>query len=89
VADNAEPEYIQQASNSSLEEQIESLARRLLDGKEDNAAAVNDLESARAAARRILEDSEARTQEGADLEPEDEHVIRRTSDETAATGEAI
>jgi hypothetical protein len=35
----------------------------------------------------MLEDSEARTAEAYDLEPEDDNVIRRSSSETAATGD--
>ncbi len=48
-----------------------------------NVPEMTDDEVAKRAARRILEDSEARTQQAADLDPEDDVVIRRTSTETA------
>ena len=48
-----------------------------------NIAGMTDEDVAQRAALRILEDSEARTQQAADLDPEDDVVIRRTSTETA------
>lgn len=88
MADNAEPEYIEQAkSDPGLDARFEKLAQKLLRETDDNGGAAGSLEAARRTARRMLEDSQARTEEGADLEPDDEHVIRRSSSETAASGE--
>jgi hypothetical protein len=89
MADNAEPEYIEQVqANVALEERIERLAQKLLRESDDNGQAVDgSLEAARRTARRMLEDSEARTAEGYELEPDDDHVIRRSSSETAASGD--
>lgn len=69
-----------------FEEKVEGLAQKLLRGGDDNGA--TDIESARRAARRMLEDSEARTTEGADLDPDDDDVIRRSSSESAASGDS-
>ena len=83
MADNAEkPEAVRIS-----EEKVERLAQKLLRGRDGNHPAAEDLEAARRAARRILEESEARTAEAWDLEPEDDHVIRRSSSETAASGD--
>jgi hypothetical protein len=83
VADNADnPEAV-----TVSDEKVERLAQKLLRGTEDNHPHVDDIETARKAARRMLEDSEARTAEAYDLEPEDDNVIRRSSGETAATGD--
>ncbi len=89
MADNAEPEYIEEARrDAAYEEKVEKLAQKLLRESDDNHGAAQDgLEAARRTARRMLEDSEARTAEAYDLEPDDEHVIRRSSSETAATGD--
>ena len=72
----------------SFEEQVERLAQKLLRGGDENGLAASDLEGARRAARRMLEDSEARTAQAADLDPDDEDVIRRSSSETAASGDS-
>ena len=90
MADNAEPEYIEEAQqiDPALDARVEKLAQKLLRETDDQGRATDGgLEAARRAARRMLEDSEARTAEGADLEPDDEHVIRRSSGETAASGD--
>ncbi|MDP9067275.1 MAG: hypothetical protein M3N53_02865 [Actinomycetota bacterium] len=89
MADNAEPEYVEQVQrNEALEAKIEKLAQKLLRESDDNGQATDgSLEAARRAARRILEDSEARVAEGYDLEPDDDHVIRRSSAETATSGD--
>ena len=69
-------------------EKVERLAQKLLRGGDGNDTAGHDLESARRAARRMLEDSEARTERAANLDPDDDDVIRRSSSESAATGES-
>ena len=84
MADNAEHPERAQVS----EDKVERLAQKLLRGTEDNHPHVDDIEAARKAARRMLEDSEARTAEAWDLDPEDDNVIRRSSSETAATGDS-
>ena len=68
------------------EEKIERLAKKLLYGGDGND--ISDIETARAAARRMIEESEARTRQGAELDPDDPDVIRRSSSETAASGES-
>lgn len=89
MSDNAEPEYIEEARRGrAYEEKVEKLAQKLLRESDDNHGAAQDgLEAARRTARRMLEDSEARTVEAYDLEPDDDHVIRRSSSETASTGD--
>lgn len=89
MADNAEPEYVEEAQRDpAYEEKVERLAQKLLRESDDNHGAAQDgLDAARRTARRMLEDSEARTAEAYDLEPDDDHVIRRSSSETAATGD--
>lgn len=72
----------------SYEEKVEKLARKLLHGGDDNGLAGADIESARRTARRMLEESEARTRQAYELEPEDDDVIRRSSSETAASGDS-
>lgn len=71
----------------AFEEKVDRLAHKLLRGGDENGFAVDDIESARKAARRMLEDSEARTEQAAHLDPDDEDVIRRSSSETAAVGD--
>jgi hypothetical protein len=66
------------------DEQVEKLAQKLLRGGDPAAP---DLEAARRSARRMLEDSEERTFDPAAHDHEAEGVIRRSSGETAATGE--
>jgi hypothetical protein len=70
-----------------FEEKIEGLAQKLLRGGDENGGAALDIESARRAARRMLEDSEARTAQATELDPDDEDVIRRSSSESAASGD--
>ncbi len=89
MADNAEPEYYvaDAKSDPGLDERVESLAQKLLRETDDNGRATDgSLEAARRTARRMLEES-ARTAEAYDLEPDDDHVIRRSSSETAASGD--
>jgi hypothetical protein len=72
----------------AFEEKVERLANKLLRGGDGNDPIAQDIESARRAARRMLEDSEARTAQASELDPDDPDVIRRSSSETAATGES-
>ena len=62
------------ASIDAKARQIQNDAANVADETEDDVA--------KRAAQKILEDSEARTQQAADLDPEDDVVIRRTSKET-------
>lgn len=63
---------------------VEERARELLDGGDETSVPVgDDPAAARRAARRIIEDSEERTFDPATRDPEDDGVIRRSSDETA------
>jgi hypothetical protein len=70
-----------------FEEKVERLAQKLLRGGDQNDGAAADIESARRSARRMLEDSEARTAQATELDPDDDDVIRRSSSESAASGE--
>jgi hypothetical protein len=70
----------------SNEDRIETLAHKLMRAGDP---AAETLESARRAARRMLEDSEERTFDPASYDPEDDGVIRRSSRETAATGDTV
>lgn len=72
----------------AYDDKVESLAHKLLHGGVENGLAAGDLASARRVARRILEESQARTEQGAAMEPEDQDVIRRSSGETASVGES-
>lgn len=89
MADNAEFEYLEVSKSSpGLDERVEKLAQKLLRESDDSGPATDgSLEAARRTARRMLEDSDARTAEAYDLEPDDDHVIRRSSSETAASGD--
>lgn len=66
------------------DERVEALAKKLL---HDTERDLNDMESARRAARRMLEESEARTFDPAAHDHETEDVIRRSSSETASIGD--
>ena len=59
-------------------------AQELLAGGEGLAPVAEDREAARRAARRILEESEERVADPAARDPEDDSVIRRSSEETAS-----
>ena len=73
----------------ALDENVESLARKLLRNADENGLAPDDIESARRVARRMLEDSEARTNDPATTDPELDDVIRRTSSETSSSGDSL
>ena len=66
------------------EERVEALAKKILNETERG---FEDIESARVAARRMLEESEARTFDPSAHDHETEGVIRRSSSETAAIGD--
>jgi hypothetical protein len=66
------------------DDKVEKLAQKLM---RDRDPAAPDIEAARKAARRMLEDSEERTFDPAAHDHESEGVIRRSSSETAATGD--
>jgi hypothetical protein len=66
------------------EDHVTERARELVEGGSESAPPVaGDEETAARAARRILEDSEARTADPATIDPHDDGVIRRSSEETA------
>lgn len=68
---------------SPTQSAVEARAAKLQVEESDDDPELTDDRLVKRAARRILEDSEARTQQAADLDPEDDAVIRRTSTETA------
>ncbi len=65
-------------------ERVEALAQKILREPERG---VTDIEAARTAARRMLEESEARTYDPAAHDHESDDVIRRSSSETASIGD--
>lgn len=80
-------DYEPKPLDPGFEEKIERLAQKLMRGGDENGIAAGDIEAARRVARRMLEDSEARTAQATDLDPDDEDVIRRSSSESAASGD--
>lgn len=68
------------------EDAIEKRAREIESGKGDDPE-VTDSESARRAAEAILDESEERVADPAARDPENDTVIRRDSEETAARGD--
>jgi hypothetical protein len=83
------PRETNSESDPAYEDKVEKLALKLLRGGTENGLAAGDIESARRSARRILEDSEARTFDPATVDPEDDGIIRRTSNETASSGDSM
>jgi hypothetical protein len=73
---------------SGYDDKVESLAHKLLHGGVENGLAAGDIESARKVARRMLEESQARTEQASTIEPDDQDVIRRSSGESASVGES-
>ncbi|MGH2753534.1 MAG: hypothetical protein ACRDLB_03805 [Actinomycetota bacterium] len=69
------------------DERVDALALKLLRSPGENGLDPGDIDAARRAARRMLEDSEARTHDPATTDPEHDGVIRRTSSETSSSGE--
>ena len=80
-------DYEPKPLDPGFEEKVERLAQKLLRGGDENGIAAGDVEAARRVARRMLEDSEARTEQATELDPDDEDVIRRSSSESAASGD--
>jgi len=80
-------DYEPKPLDPGFEDKVEKLAQKLLRGGDENGFAAGDIEAARRVARRMLEDSEARTAQAADLDPDDDDVIRRSSSESAASGD--
>ena len=70
-----------------MEEKVERHADGLQHGSQDNSRAVEDEDTARIAARRILEESEERVHQRGAHDHESDDVIRRSTEETAATGD--
>lgn len=71
------------------EERVEDRASELAEGGgEGHEPLEDDQEAAARAARVLLEESEARTEDPAARDPEDGSVVRRESEETAASGDA-
>ena len=69
---------------SPTRDKVERRARELVDGgREATPSVAEDKDAGRRAARRMLEESEARTFDPAARDPEDDGVIRRSSEETA------
>jgi hypothetical protein len=69
---------------ASTDRRVNERARELLRGGSEGRAPVAEDESeASLAARRILEESDERTSDPAATDPEDENVIRRSSEETS------
>jgi hypothetical protein len=69
---------------SPTDDKVEQRAHELVDGgREATPPVAEDQEAAQRAARRLLEESEARTRDPAARDPEDDGVIRRSSEETA------
>jgi hypothetical protein len=66
------------------DDRVERLAQKLLRAGDPAAP---DIDAARRAARRMLEDSEERTFDPAAHDHEAGDIIRRSSSETAATGD--
>ncbi len=79
-------DYEPKPLDPSFEEKVERLAHKLMRGGDGNDMP-ESIEAARRTARRMLEDSEARTSQAADLDPDDDDVIRRSSSESAAVGD--
>lgn len=69
------------------EEHVEERARELAEGGEGVEDIEGDPEKAERAADQILTESEDRTFDPATVDPTDDSVIRRRSEETAAKGD--
>ena len=75
------------SQSDSMEDKVERHADELRHGTQDNSLAAEDEDTARIAARRILEESEERVHQRGAHDHESDDVIRRSTEETAATGE--
>jgi hypothetical protein len=69
------------------EDQVEDRARELEHGGEGAEDIEGDPDKAERAAEQILTESEERTVDPATVDPEDDSVIRRDSEETATRGD--
>ena len=69
------------------DEHVEDRARELTHGGEGHEDIEGDESKAERAAEKILEDSEGRKFDPATVDPENDSVIRRKSEESAATGD--
>ena len=67
---------------------VEERAAEMLHGGDGHGKTADEADTAERAARRILEDSEARMFDPATRDPDDDGVIRRTSTETASRGDS-
>ncbi len=66
------------------EEHVTERAKKIVDGQEDDGkVAEGDVNKAKRAADAILKDSEERTFDEATVDPDQDNVIRRSSEETA------
>jgi hypothetical protein len=70
-----------------MDEKVERHADELRHGTQDNSLAADDEDTARTAARRILQESEERVHQRGAHDHESDDVIRRSTEETAATGD--
>lgn len=65
------------------DEHVTERAKKLVDGHEDDGkVAEGDANKAKRAADEILKDSEERTFDEATVDPDEDNVIRRSSEET-------
>jgi hypothetical protein len=69
------------------ERHVEERARELAEGGEGIEDIEGDPDKAERAAEQILKESEGRTFDPATVDPTDDSVIRRESEETAAKGD--
>lgn len=66
------------------EEHVTERAKKIVEGQEDDGkVAEGDAKKAKRAADEILKDSEERTFDEATVDPDQDNVIRRSSEETA------
>ncbi|MBA3432146.1 MAG: hypothetical protein H0U16_11795 [Actinobacteria bacterium] len=66
------------------DDRTERLARKLIEGGDEDSGAFADKDEARRGATARLEDSDARAADPAVTDPDDPGVIRRTSDEAVS-----
>lgn len=77
----------ERSQHDSMDEKVERHADELQHGSQDNSLAVDEPGTAHIAARRILQESEERVHQRGAHDHESDDVIRRSTEETAATGE--
>ena len=71
------------------DDHVEQRARELAEGGEGVEDLEGDPDKAERAAEQILKESEERTFDPATVDPDDDSVIRRDADETAAKGDEV